>query len=385
MGFFYSGGGERTVLREAIGLRERGFEADVYAPTISGDCYPELMRQVGARELFWWIPEGIGVRSSLGMVLSCLLSPSLVKRFELYDAVIAHGQPSSWLAFKAKERYGTPYICYLHQTNRFLYPRMVDRQVGWGNDRDMQLIELVHKGNRLIKNLDSESVLGSDLILTNSEWIRGKIREDYGADAVTCHPGVDTEKFGRVDYDPTEGIYILSTNRHYPQKRLDMLISCVGKIVESHPEVRCYITGGYTKYTRDLLRLIRRLGLEKTVFLTGNLPSIGLVEKYQHAYLYSYPSPEEDFGLGPLEAGACGVPSVVWDHAGPRETVVEGRTGFRVKPYDLEEYTERHLELLEDPGLRTRMGEAAFRHVRERFTWDNHVEKIREHLKRILE
>lgn len=75
-------------------------------------------------------------------------------------------------------------------------------------------------------------------------------------------------------------------------------------------------------------------------------------------------------------AAACGVPSVVWDYAGPREVVVDGVTGYRARPYFLDDYVEKHARLLGDEGLRVRMGAAARRRVSELFTWERHVDGL---------
>jgi len=77
-----------------------------------------------------------------------------------------------------------------------------------------------------------------------------------------------------------------------------------------------------------------------------------------------------------VEAGSCGCPSVVWDHAGPREVVVDGVTGYRAKPYDLEDYVEKHARLIEDRHLRDSLGEAARRRMLEKITLERHVDGL---------
>ncbi len=124
------------------------------------------------------------------------------------------------------------------------------------------------------------------------------------------------------------------------------------------------------------MQCVDRLKLNDNVVFTDNLNESELLDVYKKAYLYSYTSPEEDFGLGPIEAGACGVPSVVWDHAGPRETVINEETGFRVRPYDLDEFTEKQLQLLDDVSLRCKLGKQASKFVRENFSWEKHVDAI---------
>lgn len=374
LGFFYSGGGERTVLNEAIGLKRQGHSVDVFCPTVSSSCFPELMRKVNIHEFFSWLPRGLKVRDSIGMLLSSVRAPSIVSHFKDYDFILSHSQPSSWLAFNARRRYGIPYACYLHQPNRFLYPRKIDRLVGYDTDLNYKLLDYLHSFVALIGRLDRLSIEHAEFILTNSRWIKGSIDKVYDVNSIVCYPGVDQRFFNKGKRESiTEEPYILSTNRHYPQKRLDYIILSLPRIIEEHPGVRCVITGSYTSYTRYLLSLIRRLDVADNVVLTDHLSERKLLEVYRNAYLYTYTSPEEDFGLGPLEAGACGVPSVVWDHAGPRETVMDLRTGFRVRPYSVAELAERQIFLLDDPSLRMRMGDCASDFVREHFTWGNHI------------
>ena len=127
------------------------------------------------------------------------------------------------------------------------------------------------------------------------------------------------------------------------------------------------------------------LNLNNNVIFTDNLNESELLDVYKKAYLYSYTSPEEDFGLGPIEAGACGVPSVVRNHAGPKETVVNGETGFRVRPYDLDEFTEKQLLLLGDISLRCKLGKQASKFVKENFSWEKHVDIIESVLNDVMD
>ena len=138
----------------------------------------------------------------------------------------------------------------------------------------------------------------------------------------------------------------------------------------------CFLTGSYTKYTCQLKEYVSKLNLSKNVIFTNNLKEYDLLNMYRQAYIYAYTSPEEDFGLGPIEAGACGVPSIVWDHAGPRETVVDGETGYRIPPYDIEAMVEKQRMLLDDFALRLRLGDQAHTFVKKHFSWEKHIDKI---------
>jgi len=373
MGFFYSGGGERTVLNEAIGLQKRGHYVDIFCPTLSNNCFPELMKQVNIREMFWWLPKSLQFRNAIGMVLTSIRSTNLVKYFKNYDVILAHSQPSNWLAFQIKKKYGVPYVSYLHQVNRFLYPRRIDKIMGWNTSMDMILLSSLHKFNNIIKRMDKISIENANLVLSNSNWTRSKINDVYNVDSIVCHPGVNSIFMGLYNYGKNNERYVLSTNRHYPQKRLDYLIYIMSLVVKYYPDVKCIITGSFTRYTYYLMNLVKNFHLEKNIIFTNYLSEKDLLMRYRKAYLYAYTSPEEDFGLGPIEAGACGVPSVVWDYAGPRETVINGETGFRVSPYDLDEFADKIIKVFSDRSLREKLGWRALRFVKENFSLDKHI------------
>lgn len=366
------------MLNEAIGLQNRGHEVGLFCPTLSSGCFPELQEKVDVNELFWWIPRKSPCRNALGMFLTSIMTPMLLKHFKKFDVILAHSQPSNWLALQVKRSLKIPYISYLHQTNRFLFPREVDLATGWITDPDMELLRKIHKLKAIIPRLDRISIQLSDHVLVNSEWIRTKTKRCYGVDADVCYPGVDLSSFKNdVDMEKiSKRPYILTTNRHYPQKGLHLLIEILHILVGEHPSLECVMTGSYTKYTRQLKDYAAKLGIIDNIIFTNNLKEADLIDLYKGAYVYTYTSPEEDFGLGPLEAGACGVPSIVWDYAGPKETVINGETGFRVKPYCIKEMSERHLRLLDDSSLRFKMGERASKFIQENFSWKAHIDTL---------
>ena len=297
----------------------------------------------------------------------------LSKRFKDFDAVLAHSQPSNWLAY---------HISYLHQSNRFLYPRKIDRITGWSSDLNMDVLNWLHRFRVLVKKLDKLSINNSNRLLVNSNWIKYKVHKNYGQTSRVCYPGVDLSDNSYCE-SLLDGPFILTTNRHYPQKGLHLIIKCFSHLKSEYDDLKCVLTGEYTPYTQRLIEYAQKMGVQSDIVFTDNLNELELKTMYQNAYLYSYSSPEEDFGLGPLEAGANGVPSIVWDHAGPKETVINGVTGFRVPPYDLQSFVDRHYALLNNPDLRNRMGKMAYDFVSKTFPWEKHVNILKSELQKI--
>jgi glycosyltransferase involved in cell wall biosynthesis len=73
---------------------------------------------------------------------------------------------------------------------------------------------------------------------------------------------------------------------------------------------------------------------------------------------------------------AAGVPVVADDVGQNGEYIVDGETGLLVTPEDDGEFADAVVHLLADPDLRTRLGTAAARRMREYFAWDKLVEEV---------
>lgn len=95
------------------------------------------------------------------------------------------------------------------------------------------------------------------------------------------------------------------------------------------------------------------------VFFTGFLRGRELAEAYAAGDVFVFPSDTETFGNVCLEALASGLPAVVADKGGVRETVIPGRTGIRVPPGDAGALADACVRLLEDDAERGRLARGA--------------------------
>ena len=105
------------------------------------------------------------------------------------------------------------------------------------------------------------------------------------------------------------------------------------------------------------------------VHFTGFLRGVELAEAYAAADVFVFASDTETFGNVCLEALASGLPAVVADKGGVRETVVPGRTGIRVPPGDVKGFADACVRLLLDVEERTRLGAGARGEATSR-NWD---------------
>src|SRR6266702_4509130 len=190
-GFTYSGGGERIVIEEVLGLRRRGYDVECYAPTVdSSRCYPDLLGEVRVRTFLPQLPRAFPFREAIQMGATSLLMPLYAWRFAGVDAIVGCNQPSAWIAWWAARLIDVPYVVYLNQPNRLVYPRSIDRQTGWFVNSDYRLLAaIVLRATRFVAWADRRSVQEADQLLVNGDYIGDIIRGIYKRDAIDCPAG----------------------------------------------------------------------------------------------------------------------------------------------------------------------------------------------------
>ena len=95
------------------------------------------------------------------------------------------------------------------------------------------------------------------------------------------------------------------------------------------------------------------------VHFTGFLRGTKLAEAYASADLFVFPSDTETFGNVVLEGLASGLPAVVVDRGGVRDTVIPGRTGMRVPVGDATAFANACIRLIRDDDERDRLARGA--------------------------
>jgi glycosyltransferase 2 family protein len=388
-GFTYSGGGERIVIEEVLGLRRRGYEVECYAPTVDQTrCYPDLIGEVRVRTFLPQLPRWFPFREAVQMAATSLLMPLYAWRFRGVDAIVGCNQPSAWIAWWAARLMDVPYVVYLNQPNRLVYPRSIDRETGWVANADYRLLAaIVLRATRFVAWADLRSVQEADQLLVNGDYIGDIIRRTYRRGAVDCPAGCHVASSGfplpiaarfsgglTINGYPIRRPYVLLTNRHYPQKRFDLAIRAMAEVRNRHPRVQLVIPGPATSHTASLKALVSELGLSDAVLFLGAIAEDELHKLYEGAAVYVYPAPEEDFGMGVIESMAKGVPVVAWNQAGPTVTVGP-RTGHLAEPLVVSDYAAGISRLLDNPTENQATGEHAFAWAR-RFDWERHVDAL---------
>ncbi len=203
---------------------------------------------------------------------------------------------------------------------------------------------------------------------------------------VEIPPGVDLDRFSPLGADgrararadlglPVDGPLVVSVSRLVPRKGMDVLIDAASRLAPVFSGLTVAIAGR----GRDAERLAGRVAeLGAPVRLLGGVSDADLPRLVGAADVFAMICRDrwlglerEGFGIVFLEAAAAGVPQVAGASGGADEAVADGETGILVRrPAEVGEATRAIARLLENDGLRTRMGEAARRRVVASFDYD---------------
>jgi glycosyltransferase involved in cell wall biosynthesis len=214
--------------------------------------------------------------------------------------------------------------------------------------------------------------------LTVSEQVRQFCLKEDGlapGKVITLYNGIDMEKIARTPpaaslFDASIGPGPIICNAAHVRrvKGLDVFIRAASLVCSEVPEARFLILGKNSEAATfmDLQQQVRSLNLEKNVFFLGEKDDILPILK--RSEIFCLLSRSEGFSNALIEAMACGVPSIATSVGGNTEAIEDGRSGFLVANEDAEGAAKRILELIRDPNLARRIGEAGRKVVENMFT-----------------
>jgi glycosyltransferase involved in cell wall biosynthesis len=161
--------------------------------------------------------------------------------------------------------------------------------------------------------------------------------------------------------------YILHVGSIDPRKNLVTMFKALAILRDDGLQVKLVVAGSKEYNYRPIFDAVQALGLEDQVLFLGFVSDAELVDVYNLAQLFVFPSIHEGFGYPPLEAMACGTPVVVSNSSALPEIV--GDAALQVNPLNAAELAAAIRLLLTDSGLREQL---AFRGKQRAafFTWE---------------
>jgi glycosyltransferase involved in cell wall biosynthesis len=239
------------------------------------------------------------------------LFPLAIEQFDLseYDLIISS---SHAVAKGVLTHSGQIHVCYCHSPMRYAWDLYYQYLSESGLNRGLKgfFAKLVlHR----IRQWDVASVNRVDYFISNSNYIGKRIKKVYNRDSVTIYPNVATENF-EVSFERDD--FYVACSRFVPYKKMDLIVKAFNQM----PDRKLIVIGEGPDFKK-----VKSIA-------AGNVSMLGYqpfeeMKKYLSRARALVFAAEEDFGILPVEAQACGTPVIAFKKGGLAETVIESETG----------------------------------------------------------
>ena len=239
-------------------------------------------------------------------------APLAIEQFDLsdHDVVVSSNYA---VAKGALTRSDQLHISYVHSPIRYAWDLYHDylEADGWGQRlRNLLARPLLH----YMRLYDVSTAPRVDVFVANSQHVARRIWKTYRRKAHVIYPPVNVDRFTlQTDKDD----YFLTMSRLVPYKRIDLVVRAFNEM----PDKELIVIGDGPEY--DALE--RLAG--PNVTMLGYQPDDTVTRHMQNAQAFVFAA-EEDFGIVPVEAQACGTPVIAYGQGGATETVIPGTTGL---------------------------------------------------------
>jgi glycosyltransferase involved in cell wall biosynthesis len=240
-----------------------------------------------------------------------LLSSYFFEGFDFsgYDVVIS--STNMYMAKAVLTGPQTLHVSYIHTPSRSLYGYTT--RTDWKSRPLTRVIgELINFRMRTIDYLTAQR---PDVLVANSHEVQNRIKNFYRRDSTVIYPPVSLPAVAN-GHKKEEREYYLYVGRITRSKHIDLAIqSCV----QLGYQLKVVGVGKGEEYLKTLAN-------EKVEFLQS-VSDEKIAELYSGAKGILFPSEDEDFGIVPVEAMLHGVPVIAHNSGGPKETIIDGKTG----------------------------------------------------------
>ncbi len=242
------------------------------------------------------------------------LMPSAIERLTIPDDVDLVVSFSHAVAKSIRVPAGVPHVCYCFTPMRYAWHRRADYFVA--SSRSIATPLSAVKGRILdwIRDWDQRTSDRVTHFIAISGTIQRRIEESYGRDSRIIYPPVDTKFYTPSPEPATREDFYLCVSALVPYKRIDLAVEACSSLGK-----RLVVIGAGP----EAARLSQIAG--STVELVGWCSNEEIRRQMRHCRALLFPG-NEDFGIVPVEAQACGTPVIAYRDGGATETIIDATT-----------------------------------------------------------
>jgi len=282
------------------------------------------------------------------------------------NADIIHSH--DWLTYPAgihaKSVTGKPLAIHVHATD-------FDRSRG--------------KVNPQVYNIEKDGMNHANHIITVSNLTRNTVIEKYHQDpkkVTTVHNAVEPlspeiEAIGSKK--GTKDKVITFLGRITMQKGPEYFVEAAAKVLKKADNVR-FVMAGSGDMMNQMIRLAAQRNISDKFHFTGFMKGKQVYEVLKSSDVYVMPSVSEPFGISPLEAMQCGVPSIISKQSGCAEIL---NNTIKTDYWDIEAMADAMYSIITYPGMYEHLKEEGKKEV-DAITWEDAGLKVRRIYDQIL-
>jgi glycosyltransferase involved in cell wall biosynthesis len=240
------------------------------------------------------------------------LMPFAVEQHDLsgYDIVISNSHAVAKGCLTSASQL---HICYCYTPIRYAwdlqFQYLAESNLLWGL-RSWIARWMLHK----IRIWDARTPFLVDTFIACSHYIGRRISKIYRRESTVIYPNVDVDKFKLGQQD---GDFYFTASRIVPYKKISLIINAFRQM-----PLRKLVVVGDGPLLQECIAMA-----PPNVKILGYQPDDVLCAHLMRAQAFIFAA-EEDFGIAPVEAQACGTPVIAFGKGGATETVIDGETGL---------------------------------------------------------
>lgn len=232
------------------------------------------------------------------------------------------------------------HISYIHSPIRYAWDLQHQYLKESGLDKGVKAFIvrwLLHK----IRMWDYRTAHGVDHFVANSKFIARRVHKVYGREADVIYPPVETDRF---QLNENKEDFYFTASRLVPYKKIDLIVEAFSQM----PDKKLVVIGDGP----DMAKI--KAKAKSNIEILGYQSNEVMLDCMQKAKCFVFAA-EEDFGITPVEAQACGTPVIAFGKGGTLETVKplhkENPTGLFFKQQTVSEIIDAVTEFEKNSGL----------------------------------
>lgn len=297
------------------------------------------------------IPGNLGLANAGRFLAAALISKiSRLHRHHPIDVLHAHAAlPAGHAASIVSQRLGIPFVVTVHGLDVFNRCFENGFAAAWRKKTSLR----VYRSARKIICI-SEKV--RQLLAVASENLPTEV----------VYNGTDAAVFSPANWRPSKPTILIVGNL-LAGKGHELVLQAISRLMHAHPDLQCHMIGEGADRDR-FAALARDLEIADRIFFLGKRTRHEVAAAMRNCTVFVLPSRYEGLGCVYLEAMACAKPVIACQGQGIDEIIRHGSNGWLIPIDGLEELVSGLQFLLNNSGLRERIGEAARATIVQNFT-----------------